>query len=83
MQLFEILFSYTIFKQFINILATQNQNHNQNWPFLTKDKNFLSFHSLAHSGENASKGEFSLTFFLFLPVQAYRNPPIVATQFKK
>jgi len=50
MQLFEILFSYTIFKQFFNILATQNQNHNQNWPFLTRDKNYLSFHSLALTG---------------------------------
>jgi len=40
MQLFAILFSYTIFKQFFNILATQNQNCNQNWPFLTKDMNF-------------------------------------------
>jgi len=50
MQLFEILFSYNIFKQFFSILATQNQNHNKNWPFLTKDMDFLSFHSLALSG---------------------------------
>jgi len=47
MQLFELLFSCTIFKQFINILATPNQNHNKNWPILTKDMNYLSFHSLA------------------------------------
>jgi len=50
MQLYEILISYTIFKQFFNILATQNQNHNQNWSFLTKDMIFLSFYSLALSG---------------------------------
>jgi len=49
-QLFEMHFSYTIFKQFCNNLATQNKNHNQNWPFLTKDMNYLSFHSLALSG---------------------------------
>jgi len=40
MQLFEILFTYIILKQFFNILATQNQNHYQNWQFLTKDVNF-------------------------------------------
>jgi len=45
MQLFEILFTYIIFKQFFNILATQNQNNTQNRLFLTKDMNFLSFHS--------------------------------------
>jgi len=50
MLLFEILFSYAIFKQLFNILATQNKNHIQNWPFLTKDINFLSFHSLALTG---------------------------------
>jgi len=50
MQLFEILFSYTILKQLFNILSTQNQNHNQNWPFLTKDMNYLSFDSLALTG---------------------------------
>jgi len=50
MQLFEILFSNTIFQQFFNILATQNQNLNQNWPFLTKDMIFKSFYSLALSG---------------------------------
>jgi hypothetical protein len=32
-----------LLKQFSNILATQNQNHNQNWPFLTKDMNYFSF----------------------------------------
>jgi len=50
MQLLKILFYYTIFKQFFNILAKQNQNHYQNWPFLTKDIICLSFHSLALSG---------------------------------
>jgi hypothetical protein len=65
MLLFEILFSYTIFKQFFNILATQNQNHNQNWPFLTKDMNYFSFHSLALSGKNAGRGELPITFFVF------------------
>jgi len=50
MKLFEILLSYTIFKQSSNILATQKQNHNQNWPFLTKDINYLSFHSFALTG---------------------------------
>jgi len=50
MQLIEILFSYTIFKQFFNISAAQNQNHNPNWPFLAKDMNYLSFHSLDLSG---------------------------------
>jgi len=55
MQLFEIIF---IFKQLFNILATQNQNHDQNWPFLTKDMIFLSFHYLAISGLNASRGNF-------------------------
>jgi len=50
MKLFKILFSYTIFEPFFNILATQNQNHSQNWPFLTKDMNYLSFQSLALSG---------------------------------
>jgi hypothetical protein len=69
MQLFEILFSHTIFKQFFNILATQNTNYNQNWPCLTKDMDFFSFHSLALSGQNARRGEFSITF-LFLPVPA-------------
>jgi len=43
MQLFAILFSYTILKQFFNILATQNKNYNQNWPFLTLDMNFQVF----------------------------------------
>jgi len=38
--------SLTIFKQLFNMLATQNKNHNQNWPFLTKDMNFLSFYSV-------------------------------------
>jgi hypothetical protein len=50
MQLFEILYSYTFFKQFLNILATQKQNHTQNWPFLTKDINYLSFHSFDLTG---------------------------------
>jgi hypothetical protein len=50
LKLLKILFSYTIFKQFFNILATQNQNHCQNWPFLTKDMNYLSFYSLDLSG---------------------------------
>jgi len=45
-QLFAILFSYNIFKQFFNISATQNKN----CPFLTKDLNILSFHSLFLSG---------------------------------
>jgi len=50
MQLFEILFSYTICKQFFDILATKNINYYQNWPFLAKDMNYFSFHSLALSG---------------------------------
>jgi hypothetical protein len=45
MQLLKILFSYFIFEQFFNILATQNQNHNQNCPFVTKYMNYFSFHS--------------------------------------
>jgi len=52
MQLFEILFTYIIFKQFFNILATQNQNNTQNRLFLTKDMNFLSFHSFILNFEN-------------------------------
>jgi hypothetical protein len=69
MQLFEILFSLTrsIFKQFFNFFATLNKNYNQNWPCLTKDMDFLSFHSLALSGQIARRGEFSITL-LFLPV---------------
>jgi len=53
MQLFEILFSYTIFKQFFNILAAQNQNHIQKAPFLTKDMNYLNFYSLDLTGVRA------------------------------
>jgi hypothetical protein len=52
------------------LLATQNKNYNQNWPCLTKDMYFLSFHSLSLSGQNARRGEFSITF-LFLPVPAH------------
>jgi len=52
MQLFEILFSYTIFKQFFNILATQNQNHNQNWPFLAKVFNLWLFQAKMLAGGN-------------------------------
>jgi hypothetical protein len=40
-------FPYTILKHFLFILDTQKQNHNQNCPFLIKDTNYLSFHSLA------------------------------------
>jgi len=43
MQLFEIQkeCKKTLFlNNFLNISATQNQNHNQNWPFLTKDMSF-------------------------------------------
>jgi len=36
--------------------------------------NFFNFHSLALSGQNASRGEISITF-LFLPVPARWNPP--------
>jgi len=46
LQLFAILFSFTIFKQFFNILGTKK---NWNRPFLTKDIIFFNFHSLAHS----------------------------------
>jgi len=70
-KLFEILFSYSIFKQFFNILplGTKNKNKILNRPFMTKDMNFLNFHSLALSGQNASRWEISITF-LFLPVPA-------------
>jgi len=43
MQLFAIVFHYTIFKQFFNILTIQNKNYNQNCPFLTTDMNFQVF----------------------------------------
>jgi len=51
------------------LLAWGEEDYNQNWPCLTKDKDFLSFHSLALSGQNDMRGEFSITF-LFLPVPA-------------
>jgi hypothetical protein len=50
MQHLEIIFPYTIFKQLFNILATHNQYHNQNWPCLLKDMNYLSLHSLSPTG---------------------------------
>jgi len=35
---------------FLNNSFAQNKNNNQNWPFLAKDMNYLSFHSLTLSG---------------------------------
>ncbi len=75
LQIFAILFSYTSFKQLFNNLGTESKNKIWNGPFLTKDMNFLNFHSLALSGQNASRGKISITF-LFLPVPARWNPPV-------
>jgi len=62
------LFSYIIFEQFFNILATTSKSKII-WLLLTKDMNFLNFHSLAISGQSGSRGKISLTF-LVMPVPA-------------
>jgi len=69
MQLFEILSSYTIFKQLFNMLATKNQNHNQNWPFMTKDMNFLIFTLWPFQAKRLAGGIYHN--FLFFPVLAH------------
>jgi len=65
---FAILFCYTIFKQFINVLATQNKNYNQNWPFLTKDMNFFKvFTLLPFQAKRLAEGNFLQLFCLPVP----------------
>ncbi len=67
--------TFAIYKQFFNILGTENKNKNWKRPFLTKYMIFKNFHSLALSGQNAIRGKIFI-IFLFLPVPARWNPPI-------
>jgi len=53
-----MIFSYTIFKEFFNILVTESKNKNKNQTFLTKDMNLKKDQSLALSGKKASRGKF-------------------------
>ncbi len=65
MQLFAILFSYTILKQFFNILATQNKNYNQNWTFLTKDMILLKTSIFGPFRLKCYQGKIFCNFFVF------------------